>query len=75
MLKGELEKNCRKPRGLVKNRHSASLKKGELILFQGEMEKGDDVADDDDVMRTSVSQDSVTATLCTEELFLRIQYL
>ncbi len=33
--------------------------------------KGDEVEDedDDDVERTSVSQDRVTATLCTEEFF------
>jgi hypothetical protein len=39
------------------------------------MKKGDDVADDedDDVVRTSVPQDSVTATLCTEDCFLRMQ--
>jgi hypothetical protein len=41
------------------------------------MKKGDNVADDedDDVVRTSVSQDQVTATLCTEELFLSTQYI
>jgi hypothetical protein len=39
------------------------------------MKKGDDVADDDDdPVRTSVSQDQVIATLCTEELFLRSRY-
>jgi hypothetical protein len=40
------------------------------------MKKGADVADDedDDAVRTSVSQDRVTATLYTEELFLRMQY-
>jgi hypothetical protein len=78
MPKGELEKNCRKPRDLVKNRHSASLKKGELILFQGEMKKGEDIADDDDVnqcvTRLSdsdtvyggiVPQDSVSIALST----------
>jgi hypothetical protein len=39
------------------------------------MKKGDDVAadDDDDALSTIVSQDRVTATLCTEELFLRTQ--
>jgi hypothetical protein len=39
------------------------------------MKKGDDVTDDedDDAVRISVSQDQVTATLCTEELFLRAQ--
>jgi hypothetical protein len=41
------------------------------------MKKGDDIADDDDdaVARTSLSQDRVTATLRTEELFLRTQYI
>ncbi len=38
--------------------------------------KGDDVAvDDDDAVRTSVSQNQVTVTLCTDELFLRTQYI
>jgi hypothetical protein len=31
--------------------------------------------DDDDEVRTSVSQNRVTATMYTEELFLRTQYL
>jgi hypothetical protein len=37
------------------------------------MNKGDEVADDedDDDVRTSVSEDRMTATLCTEELFIR----
>jgi hypothetical protein len=73
-----LENNSRKPRGLIKNRHSDSLKKGQLTLSQGMVKKRDDGAvedDDDDVMRTSVSQKRVTATLCTEELFLRTQYI
>jgi hypothetical protein len=44
------------------------------------MKTGDDVADvaddeDDDAVRTSVSQDGVTATLCTEKLFLRTRYI
>ncbi len=41
------------------------------------MKKGEDVPDseDNDTMRTSVSQDRVTATLCTEELFLSTQYM
>jgi hypothetical protein len=35
-LNGELENNsCRKPRALVKNRHSVSLKKSQLTLSQG----------------------------------------
>jgi hypothetical protein len=44
----------------------------QLVLCQRMMKKGDDVAgDDDDEVRTSVSQNRVAATLCTEELFLR----
>jgi hypothetical protein len=40
------------------------------------MKKGNDVAaDDDDEVRTSVSQDQVTATLCAEKLFLRTKYI
>jgi uncharacterized protein YpmB len=41
------------------------------------MKKRDDVADDedDDMVRTSVSQDQVTATLFTEELFLKTLHL
>jgi hypothetical protein len=48
-----------KPRDLTKNRHSTSLKKGQLTLSQGKMKKGDDVAvdDNDDAVRTNVSQD------------------
>jgi hypothetical protein len=40
------------------------------------MKKGNKVADneDDDAVRTSVSQDRVTAPMCTEELFLRTHY-
>jgi hypothetical protein len=36
-----------------------AFKKGQLTLSQGKMKKGDDVADDedDDAVRTSVSQD------------------
>jgi hypothetical protein len=41
------------------------------------MKKGDDVTDDDDadMVRTSVSQDRVTATLCTEELLRKTQHI
>jgi hypothetical protein len=41
------------------------------------VKKGDDVTvdDDDDAVRTSVSQTQVTETLSTEELFLRAQYI
>jgi hypothetical protein len=39
------------------------------------MKKGDGADDDDgDEVRTSVSQNCVTATLCTEEFFLRVSY-
>jgi hypothetical protein len=68
--RGKLKNNSRKPRDLTKNRYSDSLKKGQLNLSH-------DVAvdDDDDAMRTSVSQTKVTATLCTEESFFRIQHI
>ncbi len=78
MLKGKVGNNYRKPRDLPENRHSDSLKRVSLCtLSQGKMKKGDDVADDDDddAERTNMSQGQVTASLCTEELFLRIQYL
>jgi hypothetical protein len=40
------------------------------------IKKGDDFDDeDDDAMRTSVSQDRVTMTLWTEELSLGTQYI
>ncbi len=53
-----MEDNPRKPRDLVKNRHSDSLKKSPLTLSQGMMKKGDIVDDayDDDEVRTSDSQ-------------------
>ncbi len=67
MLKEELESSSKTPRDQTINRHSDSLKKGQLTLSQGRMKMGDDVADDDDdVVRTNV-----TATLCIEELFFR----
>ncbi len=46
-------------------------------LSQGKKKKGDEVADDedDDAVRTSMSQDRVTVTLCTEELFLSPKYI
>jgi hypothetical protein len=50
--------NCRKPKGLTKNRHGDSLKKSELTLPKSMMKKGDVVViadDDDDEVRTSVS--------------------
>jgi hypothetical protein len=40
------------------------------------LKKGDVIYDaDDDVVRTCASQNRVTATLSTEEFFLRTQYL
>jgi hypothetical protein len=41
------------------------------------MKKGENVviADDNDKVRTSVSRNRVTATLCTSELFLRAQLI
>ncbi len=41
------------------------------------MRKGDDVAvdNDDGAVKTIVSQTQVTATPCTEELFLRTRYI
>jgi hypothetical protein len=66
MLKEELESSSKTPRDQTINRHSGSLKKGQLTLSQGRMKMRDDVADDDDVVRTNV-----TAPLCTEELFFR----
>ncbi len=75
-LKGELENNSRKPRGLLKNRHSDSLKKNQLTLSQGMMKKGDICDDaDDDKVRTRTSQNHATALVCTEEFFLRTQYI
>jgi hypothetical protein len=73
--KRELENNSRKPRDLAENLHSNSLQNVQLTLSQGKKEKENEVADDeDDVVRTNVSQDPVVAvTLCTEELFLSTQ--
>jgi hypothetical protein len=63
--RGELENNPRKPRNLIENRHSDSLKRDQLPLSQGKMKRGDDVAvdEDDDAVTTSVSQGRVTAPL------------
>ncbi len=73
---GELENNYRKLRDQTKTRHSDCLKMGQLTLSQFMVKKGYDVAvDDDDALKTSVSQNRVTATLCTEEVFLRTQYI
>jgi hypothetical protein len=71
-----LEKYSRKSRDLLKNRHSDSLKQSQVTLSQGMMKKGDVVvAGDDDDVRTIASQNHGTATLCTEEFFLRTQYI
>jgi hypothetical protein len=51
-----------------KNWHSDSLKKVQLTLSQAKKKNGDDAA------RISMSQDGVTATLCTKESFLSPQY-
>jgi hypothetical protein len=65
-----------KPRDLLNNRHSDSLKKSQLTLFHGMLKKGDVNDDtDDDEVRTSVSQNCVTATQNTVEFFLKTQYL
>ncbi len=75
-----MENNSRKPRDLTKYRHSDSQKRVNFTLSQGMMKKGDIivVADDDDdnvEVRASVSQNQVTAALCTDKLFLRTQYI
>ncbi len=61
----------------MENWHVDSLKKVQLTLSQGKKKKRDDVADDEDdhAVRTTVSEDRMTATLCTEELFLSTQYI
>jgi hypothetical protein len=61
----------------LENWHSDSLIKVQLTLFQGKKKKGDEVADDgdDDAVITSVSQDQVTATLCTEKSFLGTRFI
>ncbi len=64
-------------RGLGHDWHSDGPRKVQLTFSRGKKKKGDKVKDedDDDVVRTSVSQDRVTVTLCTEELFLCTQYM
>ncbi len=64
-------------RNLTKNRHSDSLKKSRLTLSQGMMKKGDVivVADDDDDEVKPMCHEMVDSTLCSEELFLRTQYI
>ncbi len=50
--------NSRMPRDLTKNRHSDSLKMGQLTLYQGMVKKEEVVVVDDydDAVRTSVSK-------------------
>jgi hypothetical protein len=43
------------------------MKKGDVVIVAHD--------DDDDAVRTSPSQNYVTETLCTEEFFLRTQYI
>ncbi len=59
-----MENNSRKPRDLVKNRHSSSLQKWSNFFLE-KMKKGYDVADDKDDVNviTRVSLDRVTTTL------------
>ncbi len=59
------------------NWHSDSLKKVKLTFSQGKKKKGNEITvdEDDDALRTSVSQDRVAATLGTEELFFSTQYI
>jgi hypothetical protein len=42
------------------------MKKGDVVI---------DADDDDEEVRTSASQNSAIATLCTEEFFPRTQYI
>jgi hypothetical protein len=79
MLKGEFEINSTvgSQGTCLENWHSDSLKKVQLTLSQGRKKKENIVADDEydgDAVRSSVSQERVTATPCAEELFLSIQY-
>ncbi len=50
-------------------------RKIQFTLCQGKNKMGDEVEDedDDDVVRTSVSQDRAAVTLCAEKLFLCTQ--
>jgi hypothetical protein len=61
----------------LENWRGACQKKVQLTLSRGKTKKGDEIEDevDDDMVRTSVSQDIVTAKLCTEELFHSTQYI
>jgi hypothetical protein len=57
--------DSRQPRDLLKNRHSDSLKRVNFLFLNNVV---------DDEKRTSASQNSATATLCTEEFFLRTPF-
>jgi hypothetical protein len=46
---------------------NTTLQKSQLTFSQDMLKKGDVIEDADDEVRTSESQDSVTATLFTEE--------
>jgi hypothetical protein len=67
MLKKESENDSKKPRDLLKNRHSGSLNKSHLTLSQGMLKKGNvnSDADDYDEVRTSASQNHATVTWST----------
>jgi hypothetical protein len=75
MIKGEAENNSSKPRDLLENRHSDSLKNRQLTFSLGMLKKGDvdNNADDDDKVSTSGSGNLATEILSTEEFFLRTQ--
>ncbi len=76
MLKWESENDSRWPRDLLKNGQGDSPKKSQLSLSQGMLKRGDDDDVVDDEVRTTVpSQNHATATLSTEQSFLRTQYL
>ncbi len=64
--RGDSWKTTQGSQGTLLNRHSESLKKGQLTLSQGMVKTGDDIAvdDDDDALKTSKSQYQVTAKLC-----------
>ncbi len=71
-----MENESGKPRDLLKNMHSDCLKRVQLTLSQGITKKRDVSViadDDDDEERTNTSQNHVTATMSTEEFFLRTQ--
>jgi hypothetical protein len=68
---GRVGKWLQEPRDLLKNWHSGSLKKSQLTLSQGMLKKGDvdNDAYDDAEVRTSASQNRVTASVSSEEFF------